>query len=75
MLVNQNQTRNWTAISAVNVTGGTGDPVMYMNASYNGKDLNMSKSIQNHDLYKQYKDEVNADYNAFEQMVLDAIGD
>ena len=75
MLINQNETRNWTAVSAVNISGGTGDPVMYMNAAYNGKDLNMSKSITNQDLYRIHKQEVNKDYNDFETMVLEAIGD
>lgn len=75
MLVNQNETRNWTAISAIADGEGNASPVMYMNASYNGKDLNIQKSIQNQDLYKTHRQEVNADYNTFEETVMSEIGD
>ena len=75
MLVNKNQTRNWSAVSAVNVIDGKGDPVMYMTASFNGKDLNVAKNIQNHDLYLKHRAEVDADYAAFENEVNEDIGD
>lgn len=75
MLVNKNQTRNWSAVSAVNVIDGKGEPVMYMTASFNGKDLNVAKNIQNHDLYLKHRVEVDADYAAFENEVNEDIGD
>lgn len=68
-LVNQTETRNWSAVSAVNVVGNQGDVVMYMNASYNGRDLNFSKNIQNSELYKAHKKDVDKDYSDFEEMV------
>lgn len=74
MLVNKNSTRNWSAVSAVNVSEASGDPVMYMNAAFNGKDLNFSKNIQNYELYKANKDEVDADYDAFQDEVIKEIG-
>lgn len=74
MLVNKNQTRNWSAVSAVNVSEGKGDAVMYMNASYNGKDLNFSKNIQNVELYKENKAAVDADYAEFEAEVESEVG-
>lgn len=74
MLVNRNESRNWSAVSAVNVSEGSGDPVMYMNAAFNGKDLNFSKNIQNYELYKVYKDEADTDYETFEKDVYKEIG-
>lgn len=68
-LVNKISTKNWSAISAVNISGGQGDPVMYMNASYNGKDFNCSYSIQNTELYAQHMTECDADYAEFEREV------
>jgi len=73
MLVNKNESRNWSAVSAVNVTDNTGDPVMYMNASYNGQDFNFSKNIQNIELYKTNKQAVDADYAQFEADVIASI--
>lgn len=74
MLVNKSSTRNWSAVSAVNVAEGSGTPVMFMNASYNNKELNFSKSIQNYEWYKAHKDEVDADYGAFQDEVIKEIG-
>ena len=73
MLVNKNESRNWSAVSAVNVSESSGDAVMYMNASYNGTDLNFSKNIQNMALYETNKETVDADYAQFEQDVIDDI--
>ena len=74
MLVNKSSTKNWSAVSAVNIVESSGDPVMYMNAAFNGKDLNFSKNIQNYELYKAHKDEVDADYDAFQDEVIKEIG-
>ena len=68
-LVNKMSTKNWTAISAVNIVGGQGDPVLYMNASYNGKDFTCSYTIQNGELYTEHMAECDADYAAFERSV------
>lgn len=73
MLVNKNESRNWSAVSAVNVSESSGDAVMYMNASYNGQDLNFSKNIQNMALYETNKETVDADYAQFEQDVINDI--
>lgn len=73
MLVNKNESRNWSAVSAVNVSESSGDAVMYMNASYNGQDLNFSKNIQNMALYETNKETVDADYAQFEADVIASI--
>ena len=75
MLVNKQKTRNWNAVSAVNVQNETGDPVMYMNASYNGVTVNFGKNIQNMELYTANKQTVDADYAQFEAEVLAEIGE
>lgn len=75
MLVNKTVTRNWNAVSAVNVDNGTGDPVMYMNASYNGATVNFGKNIQSMELYIANKQTVDADYAQFEAEVLADIGE
>ena len=75
MLVNKTVTRNWNAVSAVNVDNGTGDPVMYMNASYNGNGVNFGESITDMELYLQNKATVDADYAAFKESVWADIGE
>ena len=75
MLVNKQKTRNWNAVSAVNVQNDTGDPVMYMNASYNNVTVNFGKNIQNMELYIANKQTVDADYAQFEAEVLADIGE
>jgi hypothetical protein len=69
MLVNKNTTQNWSAVSAINVSEGTGEPVMYMNAVFNGREISFSKNIQNYDLYVANKEVVDADYAQFEKDV------
>lgn len=73
MLVNRNETRNWTAISAVEGSNNKWEPVMYLNASYNGKDLNVQKSIQNGELYQQNKALVDGDFSTFEADVTNEV--
>ena len=75
MLVNQNQSRNWSAISAVNVSEGRGDAVMSMNASYNGGTVNFAENIQNMELYLANKATVDADYATFKENVWADIGE
>lgn len=74
-LVNQNQTRNWNAISAVNVQDDRGEVVMYMNASYNGREVNFGQNFQNMELYLANKATVDADYDTFKAGVLEDIGE
>lgn len=74
-LVNQSESRNFSAVSAVNISEGTGTPVMFMNASYNGKDVNFSKNIQNLALYRENQETVDADYEQFQNYVLADIGE
>ena len=74
MLVNMKESRNWSAVSALNVSEGTGDPVMYMTGAYNGKDLNFTTNIQNTELYIQNKKDVDADYEAFRNKIFSEIG-
>lgn len=73
MLVNKSVTQNWSAVSAINIAEGSGDPVMYMNATYNGREISFSKNIQNYDLYVANKDAVDADYAQFEKEVEESI--
>lgn len=75
MLVNKNSTKNWNAISAVNVVNGSGTPVMFMSANYGGTDVSFSKSIKDRGLYEENKQEVDADYESFEEEVLAEIGE
>ena len=73
MLVNKNETRNWSAVSAINISEGSGEPVMYMNATFNGREINFTKNIQNYDLYMANKEVVDADYAQFEKEVEDSL--
>lgn len=77
MLVNQNSSRNWNAVSAVNVDIETkqGTPVMYMNASYNGREVTFGQNIQNMDLYQANKVTVDKDFEDFKAGVLEDIGE
>jgi hypothetical protein len=62
MLVNQTHTQNFSGISAVNVKEGTGEPVLYMNASVDqNKNISFSEQIRNVDLYAKNKKEVDKD--------------
>ena len=74
-LVNKQTSRNWSAVSAVNVHDNTGDPVMYMNASSNGNGVNFGESITDMELYLQNKATVDADYAAFKESVWADIGE
>lgn len=71
-LVNRNETRNFSAVSAL-VDGNSGTPIMYMNASYNGKELNFSKSIHDVALYKENQKMVDKEYSDFQTEVLEAV--
>lgn len=71
-LVNRNETRNFNAVSAL-VEGNSGTPIMYMNASYNGKELNFTKNIQDLELYKANQKMVDTDYANFQTDVIEEI--
>lgn len=75
MLVNQATARTWNAVSAINVHDGSGTPVMYMNASYNGNGVNFGESIADAELYLANKQTVDADYAAFKESVWADIGE
>ena len=74
MLVNQTRTQNFSGVSAEDVKEGTGDPVLYMNASVDmNKNISFSEQIRNIDLYAKHKKEVEADYEEFKKYVLDSV--
>ena len=71
-LVNRSVTRNYEAVSAL-VEGNSGTPIMYMNASYNGNELNFTKNIQDIELYKDNQEMVDKDYEEFQAYVIEEI--
>ena len=73
MLVNLVKTTNYSGVSAVNVTEeGKGEPVMYMNGAIDQEgNVTFGEQIRNIDLYKQHREEVDADYEAFKKQVID----
>lgn len=74
MLVNQTRTQNFSGISAVNVKEGTGEPVLYMNASVDqNKNVSFSEQIRNMDLYAQNRKEVDKDYEDFKKSVIESV--
>lgn len=74
MLVNQNHTQNFSAVSAIDVKDGTGQPVTVMNASINQNGvISFNQQIQNAELYSNNKEEADADYEAFREIVMGAI--
>lgn len=73
-LVNRNETRNFNAVSAL-VDGNSGTPIMFMSASYNGKELNFTKNIQDLALYKENQQMVDKDYEDFQADVIEDIND
>jgi len=78
MLANVTKTRNYSGVSAVNVSEeGKGEPVMYMNGAIDANgNVTFSEQIRNIDLYKEHRKEVDADYEAFKKQVIeDAIGE
>lgn len=74
MLVNQKEQRQFSSVSAVDVVDGTGTPVMYMMANYDGKQLTFSENIQDYELYKANKKEVEADQAEFKKYVMKQVG-
>lgn len=71
MIVNYARTQNFSAASAVNVEGGQGDAVLFMNASINGAgEVTFSEQIRNMELYKQNTKTVNEDLAQFKADVL-----
>lgn len=74
MLVNQTHTQNFGAVSAVDVNGGTGQPVVIMNASINQNGaISFNQQIQNPTLYEANKEEADADIEAFRTEVLNSV--
>ena len=74
MLARETETRNFGAASMVDVKDGTGVPVMFMQASIaaDGK-INFSNTINDAAKYLENKEEVDADWNAFQQKVINII--
>ena len=76
MLARESETRNFGAVSVVNVKDGTGVPVMVMNASIaaDGK-VNFSNTISDSANYLANQEEVDADWSAFRAKVIKAISE
>lgn len=76
MLVRESETRNFSAVSAVDVKDGTGIPVMAMNAgiSDDGK-INFSQTISDSANYLANQQEVDADWEAFRTNVIKAVSE
>ena len=74
MLARETETRNFGAASMVDVKDGTGVPVMFMQASIaaDGK-INFSNTINDATMYLDNKEEVDADWNDFQQKVINTI--
>ena len=74
MLARETETRNFGAASMVDVKDGTGVPVMFMQASIaaDGK-INFSNTINDATMYLDNKEEVDADWNHFQQKVINTI--
>lgn len=74
MLARETETRNFGAASMVDVKDGTGIPVMIMQASIaaDGK-INFSNTINDATMYLDNKEEVDADWNDFQQKVINII--
>lgn len=74
MIVNETESRNFSAVSAVDVANGQGTPVIYMNASYDiNNGLNFQKNIRDMEMYKTNRKECDSDWEAFQKNVEKAI--
>ena len=74
MIVNESETRNFNAVSAVDVQNGQGKAVVYMNASYDkNSGLNFQKSIRDMDAYKTNRDTCDSDWETFQRNVEQAV--
>lgn len=70
MIVNETETRNFSAVSAIGLQNNQATPVVYMNASYDSKNgLSFSENIREPELYKQHKDEADTDIATFKASV------
>lgn len=75
MLNNFSKSITMSAVSAVTNEAGEVTNVMYMNATISGSgSLNINQSIQDAELYALRADEVNLDYEAFREKVLELSG-
>lgn len=76
MLVRETETRNFSAVSAVDVKDGTGMPVMAMNASISadGK-INFSHTISDSANYLANQQEVDTDWESFRTKVIKAVSE
>jgi len=75
MIVNKAETKNFSAVSATNISDGQATPILYMSASVNAnKEVNFSKNIRDFDLYKSNQEEADADWNEFQTYVISEIG-
>lgn len=74
MIVNQNHTQNFSAVSAINVKNGTGQAVVAMNASINQNGVvTFNQQIQNPVLYKENQQEADADFETFKEQVISSV--
>lgn len=74
MLARETETRNFSAVSVVDVEDNTGVPVMVMNASISadGK-VSFNNTISDSTKYLENKEEVDTDWNSFQAKVIEAI--
>lgn len=71
MLLNQVKSMNFSAVSAINVEEGKGDPILYLNANINnGGDISFSEQIRDKDSYKNNIKIAEADRKTFQENVM-----
>lgn len=70
MLSNIMKTTNFSATSSITDESGVTHPVMYMSASVSVDGTNITQSIRDEALYKEYRGEVMGDYSTFEEQVM-----
>ena len=70
MLVNNQRTQNFNAVSAVNVVEGSATPVAYFNGSINNNgEVITNMQIRDMKLFEENKETVLADRDAFDEEV------
>lgn len=70
MIVNETESRNFSAVSAIDVANGQGTPIIYMNASYDRNNgLSFQKNIRDMTLYKENRDACDSDWETFQKNV------
>lgn len=74
MIVNETKSIQFSAISTIESPDGQAIPVTYMNASFDANSgLNMNNAIRNPDLYKDHREEADADWEQFQKNVKNSV--